>query len=197
MAKGNKIPISIKPAYFIILALALLTLPLQWIFSWIIASAFHELCHYWALRLCSCRVLRVQIDLNGTTMETDLLSSSKEILCALAGPLGGFLLLLIARWCPRIAVCGCFQSMYNLIPIFPLDGGRTVRGILQKFFSESKSNTIERYLETGILAIFVLLGLFAAFCKDLGLIPLVFAGILIIKNKKTKITCKQQPLRVE
>lgn len=193
----NKFPISVKPEFCIVLALSLLILPIKWIFAWIIASVFHELCHYAALKISGCKVLRIQINLNGAIMETDLLSCTAEILCALAGPLGGLSLLLIAKWCPRIAICGCFQSLYNLIPIFPLDGGRAVTSLLNKFFPGTKGTRIKDILENCILSGFLLCGIYAAAVLELGILPLLFAVILIVKNKIVKTSCKQRPLGVK
>lgn len=196
MEKSNRTVI-IKPAFCIVLALTLLILPIKWIFAWICASAFHELCHYGALKLSGCKVLRMQIDVNGAVMDTDLLTCSQEILCALAGPLGGLSLLLIARWCPRIAICACFQSLYNLIPLFPLDGGRVVSCVIDKLFSEAKGKKVKIILENTVLSVFLLLGGYAAFVWKLGMLPVFFAVILIVKNKIVKISCKQPALGVE
>lgn len=194
---NSKLPITVKPEFFIVLAFTVLVFPVQWVVAWVSASAIHELCHYAALRFSGCRVFRMQVDLNGAVMETDLLSCSREIFCALAGPLGGFALLLIAKWFPRLAICGCFQALYNLIPIFPLDGGRAVRCLVKKLVPDANGKRIEKWLDNGILLLFLLLGVYTAFWLDLGLIPLIFAVILIIKNKKAKFTCKARSLGVE
>ena len=193
----NKVPIYIKPEFCIILALTLLILPVKWIFAWILASAFHELCHYIALKLSGCKVLRVQINLNGVIIETDLLSCTAEILCALAGPLGGLSLLLIAKWLPRVAICGCFQSLYNLIPIFPLDGGRAVACVLKRIFPGTQGEHINAIWDRCILLAFVFGGVYAAVFLKLGVIPLLFAAILVLRNKIVKTSCKQRLLRVK
>ena len=65
-------------------------------------------------------------------METASMSPVREAICALAGPLGSFSLLLISEYFPEAAVCGLIQGAYNLIPIFPLDGGRVVRFLLPR-----------------------------------------------------------------
>lgn len=193
----KKFPVSVKPEFCIILALALLILPIKWIFAWFFASVFHEFCHYAALKLSGCKVLRVQINLNGAVMETNLLSCTTEILCALAGPFGGLSLLLIAKWCPRIAICGCFQSLYNLIPIFPLDGGRAVTSLFNIFFPNTKVTLIQNILESCILLGFLVLGIYAAMVLQLGILPLLFAGILAFRNKIAKNPCKQRHLGVK
>lgn len=193
----SKLRIVVKPECFVILALLLLTIPIQWITAWMVASLFHECCHFAALRLSGCRIFRVQVGLNGAVMDTDLSDVNSEILCALAGPIGGLLLILVGRWCPRIALCGLFQSIYNLIPIYPLDGGRAVCGILRILFSEATSKRIEIRLEKGILLLFLLLAVYLALCLKLGLIPLLLAIILILKNKRGKCTCKERALGVK
>ena len=179
------------------MALSFLIIPIQWIAAWIVASIFHEGCHYIALRLSGCRIFRIQVSLNGMVMDTDLSDKSREILCALAGPLCGLLLIIIGRWFPRVALCGIFQSVYNLIPIYPLDGGRAVSGILRKLFSEATAKGIQMWLENGVLLVFLIFGLYSALHLKLGLIPLIFAFILIMKNKRGKCTCKERPLGVK
>ena len=195
--RGRKTKISIKTEYIIILALSLLIIPFWWIFSWVGATVFHELFHILALKLSGCNIISVQIGLNGTIIETDFPDKRKEIFSALSGPLGSFLLILTAKWCPRLAICGLFQCAYNLIPIYPMDGGRAVRGILEKMFSVETSERIERSLENCVLGLILFLGLYAFFRLKLGLVPILFAIILIIKNKRGKSTCKDSVLGVK
>ncbi len=193
----KKICISVKTEYYFIAALALLQIPFKWIVAWFFASVFHELCHFTGLRLCGCRVFRILVGVNGTLMDTDLCDDTKEILSALSGPVGSFALIFAGSWFPRLAVCGLFQCAYNLIPIYPLDGGRAFRSCLHKLFSEKTSRQIEIWVENSVLILFLLLGMYCVLCLKLGLIPLLFAGILIIKNKWGKCTCKEQPLGVK
>lgn len=192
-----RVTVLIKPEFCIVLALTLLILPLRWVIAWLCASAFHELCHYAALRLSGCKVFRIQVDLNGAVMETDILRCSREVLCAMAGPAGGFALLIVARWFPRLAICSCFQALYNLIPIFPLDGGRAVSCVLRKLFSDNKSWAIQNGIENAVLFAVLVLGLYASFVLKLGVIPLLFSGVLIFRNKKIKTSCKERLLRVK
>ncbi len=193
----TKPEISIKTDFIIILALSLLIMPIQWIVSWLVATAFHELFHFITLKLCGFRIFRMEVGLNGAIMDTDLSDNKKEIFCVLSGPIGSILLIFIGRWLPRVAVCGLFQCLYNLIPIYPLDGGRAVRCILKRRFSEPVCTRIEIFLENSILFLFVILGAYATFYLKLGLIPLLFSGILIMKNKQGKCTCKERPLGVK
>ena len=108
-------------------AFLLLTLPLNWLLSALAVAAFHELCHGAAILLLGGRIWGVRISAGGAVMETEPLSSGKELVCALAGPAGSLLLVLTFRIFPRVAVCALVQGAFNLLPVFPLDGGRALR----------------------------------------------------------------------
>ena len=97
-------------------AFLLLTLPLNWLLSALAAAAFHELCHGAAILLLGGRIWGVRIGAGGAVMETEPLSSGKELVCALAGPAGSLLMVLMLRVFPRVAVCALVQAAFNLLP---------------------------------------------------------------------------------
>lgn len=172
------------------LALALLLLPLQWVGAAALAAAFHELCHYGAVRLCGGSVRSVTSGIGGVRMEVRGLTEAKELLCALAGPMGSLLLLLLARWIPRTAVCAGFQGLYNLLPVYPLDGGRAVRCVAQLLLPSSIAQRICDWIERACLAGMLLLGIYGCFALHLGLLPLLFAVCAVLRSVRGKIPCK-------
>ncbi len=110
----------------VLAALSILLLPLNWIFAGLIAAGFHELCHCIAVWIVGGRVWEFRICAGGAVMDASPMSTVRELFCVLAGPIGGILLSLFFRWIPRVAICAVFQSAFNLLPIYPLDGGRAV-----------------------------------------------------------------------
>ncbi len=137
MQGSRSIPVSIQGGAFIVLAVALLVLPLRWLAAFVFAAAVHETGHFAAVRLCGCPVYGIRIGINGAVMETGPLGTKQECLCALAGPVSGILLLLAARLFPKVALCALAQSAFNLLPIYPLDGGRAVKCIACILFPNS------------------------------------------------------------
>ena len=73
----------------------------------------------------------------------------KKIIVALAGPMTNLLILLLASQLKvnifeglMVWYANLVLILFNLLPIYPLDGGRIVRGILHIFFRQKKSREI-------------------------------------------------------
>ena len=182
---GSKLTIS--SGFCLLWASCLLLLPLRWAMGAFLAAFIHECSHYLSIRLLGGQVYSVTLGGNGALMETAPLTPCREALCALAGPLGSFSLLLIAEYFPEAAVCGLIQGAYNLIPIYPLDGGRVMRCLF--------SRNICRWLETIFLIFLTGISLWT------GLMGPKFATILFIAGLipmiRGKFTCKEAPIAVQ
>lgn len=139
----RRIEWEITPGGFVGGALLLLVLPLRWILAAGLAAAIHELGHYLAIRLCGGKVYRIRIGVGRTVMEAEPLQPVRELICAAAGPLGSFSLLLVAKYVPAAALCGLIQGLFNLLPLFPMDGGRIVRCMIESIFPLNADKIID------------------------------------------------------
>lgn len=119
--------IRIDDGFLILAAVLLLTVPLRWILAAFLAAFVHELGHGLAVWVLGGRVSGGAVSLRGARLDVLPMTPGRELLCALSGPAASFLLLCFAHLLPRIAICGLIQGVYNLLPIYPLDGGRAVR----------------------------------------------------------------------
>ena len=127
--------IEVTAGFCILWAFWLLVLPLGMIVAAGVAALLHEGCHGLAIWLTGGKVLGITLGAGGMVMEIMPMSPQKELVCALAGPVGSLLLAGMYPWMPLLAVCGLVQGLFNLIPIYPLDGGRAIRcaiALLQK-----------------------------------------------------------------
>lgn len=113
--------------------LLLLLAPLDLVFSFYAAAAIHELCHILALRLFHIPIYSMTLSISGAVIQTAPLPPKQEFLCAAAGPAGSFLCVLFLRFLPLVAIFGLIQGIYNLLPIYPMDGGRMLRCFCQIF----------------------------------------------------------------
>ena len=125
----GKTEFEILPSAYIALAAAILMLPWDWLLSAIMAAGFHECCHLAAIACCRVPVRQIRIGGFGASIETGIMTPSQELLCALAGPLGSVSLVLFIRRFPLLGLLGLAQGLFNLLPIYPLDGGRVLGSI--------------------------------------------------------------------
>lgn len=173
---GHRVYIS---AYgFLACSLMLLVLPLNWFMSAAVSAIFHELCHICAVWLCGGRILSARITSTGAEIGISDMGRGREALCAAAGPVGSLSLLLLANKLPEVALCSAVQGVYNLLPFYPLDGGRILRCILP----EPVRVGIERLV--GFLLI--LCALLLSFCFRSAIVSVFAAGFICMRVLERK-----------
>lgn len=179
--------ITIKPNTYLYLVLLLFLIPLPWLCAWLLAMCMHELCHWLAVKLCGGRIYSLSIGIGGAQMTGSVLSHGKRLFAILSGPVGGILPVFLGRWFPRLALCCWILSVYNLLPLTPLDGGRA----LQILFQERTFRIIER----AFLLVSFFLGLYCLLCLHLGWLPLLLVAGLFLRNGKRP--CKERIFKVQ
>lgn len=181
----------------IALAFILLILPSSWVIFAILAAGIHELFHILAIVLTGGRIRSIRIGLFGAEIATCPMSSGQELLCALAGPAGSLLLLCFLRLCPVVAFFGLFQGLYNLLPLYPLDGGRALRCFADLVFPEKIARVICRVTEHTVCIVLIILSAVTMFLSDLGIFPFLLTVTAVIKVFCGKISCKESFQRVQ
>lgn len=192
-----KISVKFDASACILAALLLLTLPLKWLLAAVFAAIFHELCHILVIKLMGGQIWEIRIGVGGAVIVTDILSQGKEFACAIAGPTGSLLLLLFCRWIPRTALCAAAQALFNLLPLFPLDGGRMLRCAAELLLPGKWAGNFCRFTERFTILGILVIALIATFWFHFGLFPLILASVLLMKAVSRKIPCKEAKLGVQ
>ena len=181
--------ISISPYAYVIWVMVLLLLPASWWLGVLMASAVHELFHVAAIRLTGGQVTRMYIGPLGAKLETLPMSRHREALCAAAGPLGSLIFAAVLPIYPEAALCAAAQGLYNLLPFYPLDGGRILKCIL----------TDAAYSAVWCSSLILLSGLslWCACCLHLGVLPVIVMSVTVLRAFERKIPCKETNLAVQ
>ena len=178
----NRIRFSYAPTLLCYLAILLLIVPLRLLIAAIISAVTHELFHILALRFLCVPIDEVYIGLRGAKISTQPMTQKQELFCALAGPIGGILLIPFYRWIPAISLCAFAQSLYNLLPLYPTDGGRVLRCCAHLLLPDKDAHVFTCGLEILTLSMIVAVSIYGSFWLHLGIIPLLFAFSVLLQS---------------
>lgn len=146
-AKMQKIPIAIHPL-FLLLGAFMFWCGRGFLFViYTVLALMHELAHLIVARKLGYRLNKIRLMPFGAVLEAeqDEFAPSDEIKISLAGPLFNllFAVIIVALWWVKpaayyktvdIMVANLSCGLFNLIPIYPLDGGRVVLAFLSRKF---------------------------------------------------------------
>ena len=192
----DKVTVRITPFAYIVLALSVIILPIDWIFAWVLAILIHEMSHIIAVICCGGRVRNICISHQGAQIKTDNLTPAQQIISILVGPMAGALLVFLVRWTPKLALCGVIQSAFNMLPLSMLDGGQVIHAFLRLRLSDTSTNHVCAQIDRITSA--VLCGCCLYFAHVLSWeILAVTACVVAMRRKRSKIPCKRALKRVQ
>lgn len=150
------------------------------IYTILMTFAFvHELGHLVAGVILGLRVKSINIMPFGISINFEDYSNkyvAKKIIIAIAGPLVNLSLVLLGvfnDWNEDVIYSNILIGMFNLIPLYPLDGGRILKYIIQ-LTSSSKDAEIITYKLSNILIIILTI------ISSIGILLIQNIGVLVI-----------------
>ena len=181
---------------YIVAALLLLIFPIPWIISAATAAIVHEIFHILAVIVMGGKIKKIRVHLSGCQIETTPMGEIRSIICILAGPLGSLMLIGVRKYVPMISVCGLLQGIYNLLPVMPLDGGRILRIILQKF-SPIHADSVMRWTSMAVGVTILILGTILSCCLHIQILPIICGILFNIRIQQRKIPCKENRIGLQ
>lgn len=149
------------------------------------AAALHELGHTLALYALDKPPQALRLSFAGAVMETPPLGYREELLAAAAGPGMSLPLGLLTPLWPALGLYSLGLGLFNLLPLFGLDGGRMLRCGLLMHLPERIAGRICRWAAVGT-GLILLLGAHWLQRTGWGLWPVVLAAFLLGKALLTK-----------
>lgn len=186
----------VDPYAFLAAAILLLLLPLKWFAAVLAAAMIHELFHIAAVELLGGQVHSVEIGVGGAVITAELKSHFLEILCSAAGPIGSFTAFFLFRAYPQFALSAFLQGVFNLLPIYPLDGGRILYCIME-ILGAKQIERVQIILNVIIVTLVFVFSLYLTAERGAGLLPVAMALILSLKTFSRKRPCKREENRIQ
>ena len=156
---------------------------------------FHEIAHIITGLIYGMRIYGIKIRVSGVNADIegiDELEDKKKLIIYIAGPLVniiGLIILYLVRenysfqWIETSIYINWGLTIFNLLPVYPLDGARILEVILGKKLLFKKSKNIIIWLSYFVAVILILLYLLTIYIHKAN-ISLLFSAILIIYSTR-------------
>ena len=194
---------------FIFLILFFLTKQIEIYALIMIFCIIHELGHLIAGILLGLKLKKIEImpfgfaisfllkidDYNKKILKANLLEV-KKIIIAFAGPLTNILLVLFFSFYDipiiekeKSIYSNLIIALFNLLPIYPLDGGRILKGFIHIFFGKIKSQNIINEVSNILLIIITFISSISIYYfKNIAIFLIViFLWVLVIRENQKHI----------
>jgi len=152
-------------------------------FPFVLSAMFHELGHVLTLLCVGGEVRSLKLTACGAVIDTNVLSYWREAVVAMMGPGVNFLLLLICRRsAPLLAVINLCLFLYNMLPIYPLDGGRVLRSVLRMMLPMRIALWVEKTICGLCLGCIMSISVYLTCVWHAGLWPVLLCGVLLTRS---------------
>lgn len=193
---------------FIFLILLYLTKQINIYWIMMLFALLHELGHLFAGIMLKMKVKKMAIMPAGFSVEFSLkendynqkilnsnLLEVKKIIVALAGPITNILVIIIIKLINiqnnityNIIYANCLIALFNLLPIYPLDGGRILKSIICLKLNRKKAIIYVNRISNLILFIITFLTSILIYYWKNWLILVILAYLWYITLKENKVS---------
>lgn len=179
-------------------------------FLCLLFALIHELGHVIVARFLGYKLLKFKVMPLGFSifLQTNIEDYNKKIekgnmyvlknlIISMAGPITNIILFIIALFLPielmlkeKIIYLNAIIAIFNLIPMYPLDGSKVLQNILKLFCSNKESYKYTNIVANAILIIFTIFcSVFILYAKNIAIVAiLIYLWYINIKeNERQKI----------
>lgn len=170
--------------------------PAQTFLPFLFAVTLHEAGHLLALRCMHAQLHKISFHLSGAIIHTQALSYQKELLAAAAGPAVNVLCSAVfLHHDPRFALVNLLLLGYNLLPFYPMDGGRMLRALLHLLLPDGMAMVTERVIVVAGLLSLTAFSCYLTCIWHAGLWPVILCALLLLRVAGTVIPVGRRRIR--
>jgi len=159
-------------SFFVLILLCILTNQLMLLFNYFVALILHELAHLWVATSKGYKLKQMHLSMCGLFIKLDEQIEDKDaFLINIAGP---SLNLLLSVFCVALfwlipasynylntfCVANLALAVFNLIPVYPLDGGKVIKGLFTNKKHFKVFNRVSKWLLITLFAMLFICSIF-------------------------------------
>lgn len=183
--------VRISVSFWLLVVIAAIISPVQVVVNILLAAMLHECGHLAILRLFRVPVEGMRLTALGAELYArgaQRLSYGRELLVTLAGPAINLIVAVLAaaaalymQWETLYVFAGAnvILCLYNLLPILPLDGGRTLYLVTAYFFGPMVGDAVAAIVGTVCALSLLVLGIYLSIVSGSGMFFLLAAFSLL------------------
>lgn len=180
---------------FLVLFLFLIFKQLEMYILFMIFVIIHEFFHLLTGIILGYKIKSLKIEILGISLgfheNINEYNNIKKIIILMMGPISNIIIALIFDFfkLPKIVYVNLVIAIFNLIPVYPLDGGQILNRILRIIYGNIEAYKITSWINTIIMSIITAIASIAIlYLKNMSIVIIVlFLWCLVIKeNKKFK-----------
>ena len=200
----NKRRLSISPGAVLLASLLYCTASFSELAALVPPVVVHELGHVVALRLYGMRVRRVSADLRGLCIEYGgVCTPLGHAVSALAGPAAGLAYAFAASYFARrganevltlSAGISLLLSVFNLLPILPLDGGRVFAIAASELLGGRRGDALTKAVSLTLATALLMAGTFLMWRGEGTALTLAALWLLIAQPDKAALVKRRELL---
>lgn len=177
--------IDISPSFVAFLCVYYYLNPANTFFSFVFSVFLHELGHMIVLWLFRAKIHTLRLTAFGAAIVTEPLGYKRELVAALGGPAMNLLLLVAAaNRAPMTTLVNLCLFSYNLLPIYPLDGGRILRSALLLCLPVRVAGVTERFIGALCSCTLLFFAIYLTCVCQVGLWPLLALAIISLRTSE-------------
>lgn len=178
--------IEIAPSFLLFLCAYYYFDPWQSFTPFLLSVVAHEFGHLMVLKLMGIHINRLSFRATGAIICTPPLPYRQELLAASAGPTVNLLLLaLFIHQAPVLSFVNLCLLLYNLLPFYPLDGGRILRALLFLMLNEKTASLLEKLIASLCVLLLICIACYLTCVYHVGLWPVLVCGVLLVRISGT------------
>ncbi len=183
--------VRVSVSFWLLVVIAAIISPVQVVVNILLAAMLHECGHLAILRLFRVPVEGMRLTALGAELYArgaQRLSYGRELLVTLAGPAINLIVAVLAaaaalymQWETLYVFAGAnvILCLYNLLPILPLDGGRTLYLVTAYFFGPMVGDAVAAIVGTVCALSLLVLGIYLSIVSGSGMFFLLAAFSLL------------------